>query len=278
MNHLQMLPNKHSITKAILGTGLVALISFSGFAQALTLEGTDEEKGLAIAKASKAKGEGWGDSTGKMKMILRNAHGQESTRELRIKSLEMQNDGDKSLSIFETPADVRNTKMLTHSHVGEPDDQWLYLPALKRVKRISSKAKSGPFMGSEFAFEDLSSFEVEKFTYKYLGEEEVNGVMCYKSEAIPTYDHSGYSKQIIWLDKEELRAQKIEYYDRKKALLKTQLFDEYTLYNDKFWRAHKAIMRNHQTKKMTLIEWDELKFSQGLTEGDFNRTVLKRVQ
>lgn len=271
MNQLSKLP------KLINFTAILLLITSSQFASALTLEGTDEEKGLAIAKASKAKSAGWGDSTGKMKMVLRNAQGQASIRELRILSLEMQNDGDKSLSVFDTPADVRNTKMLTYSHNDRADEQWLYLPALKRVKRISSKSKSGPFMGSEYAFEDLSSFEVEKFNYKYLGEEEVDGKLCYKSEAVPTYDHSGYSKQIIWLDKEELIARKIQYFDRKNKLLKTQLFGEYTLYLDKFWRAHKSVMRNHQTKKMTVLEWSDLKFSQGLTESDFHQNVLKRV-
>ena len=109
-------------------------------------------------------------------------------------------------------------------------------------------------------------------------EEKANGVDCYKSEATPAYDHSGYTKQIIWLDKEELRAQKIEYFDRKKSLLKTQLFADYTLYEGKFWRAHNSIMRNHQTKKMTVLNWSDLKFSQGLTEGDFHQNVLKRVQ
>lgn len=258
-------------------TAFLLLSSLSQVNFALTLEGSDEEKGLAIAKASKAKGEGWGDSTGTMKMILSNAQGQESTRELRILSLEMKDDGDKSLSIFDAPADVRNTKMLTYSHNNAADEQWLYLPALKRVKRISSNSKSGPFMGSEYAFEDLSSFEVEKFNYKYLGEETVNGVVCYKSEAVPTYEHSGYSKQIIWLDKEELRAQKIEYYDRKNTLLKTQLFADYQLYEGKFWRALKSIMRNHQTKKSTILHWSELKFNQGLTEHDFHQNVLNRV-
>jgi outer membrane lipoprotein-sorting protein len=267
----------HMLAKLLHFTVAVFLIANSQVVNALTLEGTDEEKGLAIAKASKAKSAGWGDSTGKMKMILRNAQGQTHTRELRILSLEVQNGGDKSLSIFDTPADVRDTKMLTYSHNDSADEQWLYLPALKRVKRISSKSQAGPFMGSEYAFEDLSSFEVEKFKYTYLGEEQVDGIDCYKSKAIPTYDHSGYSKQIIWLDKKELNAQKIEYYDRKNKLLKTQNFGEYTLYQDKFWRARKSVMRNHQTKKMTVLEWSDLKFNQGLTDADFHQNVLKRV-
>jgi len=253
------------------------LIGLAQFSFALTLEGTDEEKGLAIATASKASGQGWGDSSSKMEMILRNAQGQESTRELRIKSLEVPTDGDKSLSIFDTPPDIRNTKMLTYSHNTKADEQWLFLPALKRVKRISSKSKSGPFMGSEFAFEDFSSFEVEKYTYKYLGEEVVDDEDCYKSEMYPSYKHSGYSKLIIWIDKAELRPLKTEYYDRKGALLKTQVAGHFKLYKEKFWRAHTNLMINHQTKKSTLLKWSDFTFGDGLKEADFHQNVLKRV-
>ncbi|MEJ1408739.1 MAG: outer membrane lipoprotein-sorting protein, partial [Candidatus Sedimenticola sp. (ex Thyasira tokunagai)] len=136
---------------------------------------TAEEKGLAIAKESKARDIGWSDMQADMKMILRNKQGQESLREIRLKSLELESDGDKSLSIFDKPRDVKGTAFLSFSHPVGADDQWLYLPALKRVKRISSRNKSGPFMGSEFAYEDLTSFEVEKYSYKYIGDETVNG-------------------------------------------------------------------------------------------------------
>ncbi len=107
---------------------------------------TAEEKGLAIAKESKARDIGWSDMQAGMKMILRNKQGQESLREIRLKSLELESDGDKSLSIFDKPRDVKGTAFLSFSHPVGADDQWLYLPALKRVKRISSRNKSGPFM------------------------------------------------------------------------------------------------------------------------------------
>ena len=82
--------------------------------------------------------------TADMKMILKNRAGNTSVRTIRTKTLEVSGDGDKSLSIFDEPADVKGTAMLTYSHGLEPDDQWLYLPAIKRVKRISSRNKSGP--------------------------------------------------------------------------------------------------------------------------------------
>jgi len=132
---------------------------------------TAEQRGLEIAVEADRRDTGFHDSQAAMRMILRNKRGDESTREIRVRTLEQLDDGDKSLTIFDKPADVRGTNFLTFTHKTGPDDQWLYLPALKRVKRISSRNKSGPFMGSEFAYEDLSSQEIEKYTYKYLRDE-----------------------------------------------------------------------------------------------------------
>ncbi len=121
-----------------------------------------EERGRQIAAEWDRRDTGWKNMTASLQMLLRNRHGQESTRQLRNKSLEMDGDGDKLLVMFDHPRDVKGTNFLSFTHVTGPDDQWLYLPALKRIKRIASNNKSGPFMGSEFAYEDLASQEVEK--------------------------------------------------------------------------------------------------------------------
>ena len=121
------------------------------------LANSDSEQGLVIATERKARDIGWTTSESTLQMVLRNAQGDESSRQLRIKSLEVHGEGDKGLTIFDQPLDVKGTAFLNHSHVDGADDQWLFLPALKRVKRIASQNKSGPFMGSEFAYEDLSS-------------------------------------------------------------------------------------------------------------------------
>ena len=126
----------------------------------ITLAETDEEKGHRIAVEAEKYDTGFIDFTADMIMVLKNRKGQESTRQITIRTLEVNDDGDKSMSLFHDPADVKGTAMLTYSHGLKADDQWLYLPALKRVKRINSRNKSGPFMGSEFAFEDLSSQEI----------------------------------------------------------------------------------------------------------------------
>ncbi|MBN7818577.1 outer membrane lipoprotein-sorting protein [Bowmanella yangjiangensis] len=239
---------------------------------------TAEEKGLAIAKERKQRDLGWQDNQAEASMILRNASRQEIERRMRLLTLEVQNDGDKGLTIFDQPADVKGTAFLNYSHAIEPDEQWMYLPALKRVKRIASKNKSGPFMGSEFAFEDLSSFEVAKFNYKYLRDEQYEGMDCFVIEQQPAYEHSGYTKLITWLDKEHYRAQKVEFYDRKDSLLKTLTMHDYQLYLDKYWRPMKLSMKNHQTRKSTDLITHELRFRTGLSEDDFSQAALKRAK
>ena len=239
---------------------------------------TAEEKGLAIAVEADKRDEGFGDSTANMTMELRNKQGDSSTRYIRIKTLEVIGDGDKSMSIFDEPADVKGTAFLTFSHAIKPDEQWLYLPALKRVKRINSKNKSGPFMGSEFAYEDIASQEVEKYTYKYLRDETLNGIDCYVIERYPAYEHSGYTRQVVWINKAEYRPEKVVFYDRKNSLLKTLTYDGYQQYLDKFWRADQMYMENHQTGKSTTLTWSDYQFNTGLEDRDFNKNSLKRAK
>ncbi|WP_456371853.1 outer membrane lipoprotein-sorting protein, partial [Thiolapillus sp.] len=181
---------------------------------------TPEEKGLAIAREVDARDTGWGDFQAGMSMLLKNRHGEESLRQMRVKGLEVENDGDKSLIVFDQPRDVKGTALLTFSHKVKDDDQWLYLPALKRVKRIASRNKSGPFMGSEFAFEDLASQEVEKYTYKFIRDDELDGTPVFVMERYPVSKYSGYTRQLAWIDKARYIPLKIEFYDRKNSLLK----------------------------------------------------------
>ena len=236
------------------------------------------QQGLDIAIEAKKRDEGWQDTRADMLMILRNQQGQESTREITLQSLEVTNDGDKSLTTFNKPRDVKGTAFLSFSHPVAADEQWLYLPALKRVKRISSRNKSGPFMGSEFAFEDLSSFEIEKYTYKYLGEENYAGLDNFMVEQYPVDENSGYTRRIVWLDKEHYRAQKVDFYDRKNALLKTLTFENYQQYLNKYWRADTQKMINHQSGKSTELTFSNYQFKTGLKDSDFNRNSLKRAR
>ena len=258
--------------KKLVITLIIFSISMSANAE------TDEQKGLRIATEADAYDTGFGDFTADMLMTLKNKKGQESVRKIKSKTLEVHGDGDKGLSLFLEPGDVNGTASLTYSHGLEPDDQWLYLPALKRVKRISSKNKSGPFMGSEFAFEDLGSQEVEKYTYKYLRDEACSEFQCYVIERTPAYKYSGYTRQIAWIDKEAYRPIKVEYYDRKDSPLKTLNSQGFQQYAEKHWRADEMIMENHQTGKSTTLSWTNYEFKTGLSENDFDKNSLKRLR
>ncbi|MYD32173.1 MAG: outer membrane lipoprotein-sorting protein [Nitrospira sp. SB0661_bin_20] len=240
---------------------------------------TPEETGLKIATEARARDDGFGNFTASQTMVLRNKQGQESRRQLRVKVLEVSDHGDKSQTVLDDPRDVQGTALLTHAHKREADDQWLYLPALKRVKRISSSNRSGSFMGSEFSYEDLSAPEVEKFTYRYLRDEPCGDLTCTVCERFPVdKKESGYSRQVVWQDKDELRIWKIEYYDRKDAHLKTLTIGNYTQYLDRYWRADEMTMVNHLTGKSTVLTWSDYQFRTKLRDRDFSKTGLKRVR
>ena len=236
------------------------------------------QKGLAVSVEADRRDTGFTDYKVRMEMILRNARGDENKRQMRLRTLEVQGDGDKSLMIFDTPPDIKGTGLLTFSHKTGDDDQWLNLPALKRVKRITSKNKSGPFVGSEFAFEDLSSQEVEKYTYKYLRDESFDNQMCFMVERYPIDRNSGYTRQVAWIDQTHYRTLKVDYYDRKNAHLKTLTFHGYQLYLDKFWRATRMLMVNRINNKSTELVWHQYQFATGLDDNDFTRNSLQRTR
>jgi len=268
--------NKKFIKSAIT-TFALSVASYNAIAAPLTAQ-ESKALGLEISTEAKKRDTGWVDSSSDMLMVLRNKQGQESIREIKSKSLELLDDGDKSLTVFNKPRDIKGTSFLSFSHSVGNDDQWLYLPSLKRVKRISSRNKSGPFMGSEFSFEDLSSFEIEKYQYNYLGDEQINGLDSFKVEQFPVDENSGYTRRVVWIDKEEYRLLKIDFYDRKNALLKTLSYNNFKQYLNQFWRADSASMINHQSGKSTDLQWDNYAFKTGLQDGDFNRNSLKRVR
>ena len=233
-------------------------------------------KGLEVAILSDKNNDGFVDSSSTMTMNLINKRGDVVTRKLRFKRLEVPDDGDKSIAVFESPRDVKGVAILSYAHKVAADDQWLYLPALKRVKRIASKNKSGPFLGSEFSFEDFSFQEVEKYEYMYLKEEKYLNNLCYVIERRPLDPYSGYTKQLVWIDKENYLVQKIHHFDRKSFHLKTQLFKDYRKYEGFFWQPHEIEMINHQNGKKSILIFDDVVLKSGFTDRDFSQNSLKR--
>jgi hypothetical protein len=258
------------------GTQLLIATIFMMFTSSYALA---DGRGYDIAARSDRTDLGFGDSEVELQMVLRNAAGQESTRSLNIATLEKPDEsvGDKSLVVFDTPRDIEGTALLSHAKILDPDDQWLYLPALKRVKRISSANKSGPFVGSEFAFEDFTAIELNKFDYTFIREEPCGDLMCDVVEREPRYENSGYTRQVSWIDQQDYQIRKVEFYDRRGDLLKVLELKDYREY-DGVWRAHLLSMNNVQTNKQTDLVYGEYVFSTGLSEKDFVKGRLSRLR
>lgn len=238
------------------------------------------ERGLEIAEETKARDTGYGDFSTTATMTLRDASGQSSVREMTVQTLEVPGVGEKSLITFLAPADTRDTALLSYSYKNESDDQWIYLPSMRRTRRIASGNKSGSFVGSEFSYEDISPQQVEKYTYNFLREETEDGKDFFVIERFPVDPRSsGYSRQVMWIDQAEYRPYKAENYDRRDALLKTLDFEDYREYEtggETFWRPLRMEMTNHQSGKSTLIEYEDYVFGDGLDESLFDNRRLGR--
>lgn len=234
-----------------------------------------------IAQAADKQVHGYGDSSARLKMTLISASNSTATRELRVKSLDLGKEGDRSLLIFDTPRDVSGTALLSHTQATGDDLQWLYLPSLSRVKQIAGRNKSGPFMGSEFSFEDMIISYWQKYSYKFLKEEKCgtnNSLSCAVLEKTPLDSNSGYSKQIVWIDTQNHLQHKIEFYDRKNSLAKTYTATDFKKYQDNLWRPSQMLMVNQQSRRQTRLDWSDYQFKTGLSKEDFSENALKRQQ
>ena len=241
------------------------------------------EKGLAIAIEVDNRDKGWGDVTVEGEMVLKNKAGNESVRKFRSTILEANDasEGDRSIIIFSQPLDVRGTALLTHSKI-EPDDdaQWIFLPAVKRVKRISSSNRTGKFVSSEFSYEDLGSEEVADNTHIWLENATCaheSTLTCAAVESRPKNKRSGYSKRVSFIDLDEYRVHQIDFYNRRGDLEKSLKFQDYKQYEGRFWRAHTMLMDNMQTGKSTRLLWADYSFRKGLTERDFTPQGLPKA-
>ncbi len=238
---------------------------------------TPEEKGLRIAVEGEVMDAGFSDYTVDGQMTIESRGGQQADRRFDMSTLEMPDDGNKRLFVISHPPDVKGTVSLTYAHGLEPDDQWIYLPAIRRTKRLNARDKTGAFIGSEFAFEDLGGFEVKKYSYRWLRDEQIDGHDCYVREDIPVYEYSGYSRLVTWVDKKNLRARKTVYYDLKGRPLKELRFYDFRQYGGKYWRPDRVVMSNLQNGNVSTIEWTNYRFGTGLSDRNFAPTRLQQV-
>jgi hypothetical protein len=235
---------------------------------------TASEEGKRVAQESSKRNDGFKDSQAELEMLMKTPGSKDVKRRMRVLTYEVAGDGEKSLTIFQEPMDVKGTSFLVHSHADGNDDQWLYLPELKRVKRINAKNQNGKFMGSEFAFEDLSSQEMAKFTYLLVGQDSGH----YLVEQVPVNKASGYGKMRVRYTKDEYLADRIEYFSKEGGHVKTLALTGFVKHADKYWRPAKMRMINHQTKGETELAWSGYRFSTGLKGSELQPDNLKDLR
>ncbi len=228
-----------------------------------------------IAKKSDEMSRNFGDEKTMSVMYLVNSAKDTVVRKMVNMTLERKGGKDYSIIQFLNPADVRGTGLLTHQNPKGDDKQWLYLPDLRRVKKISSSNKSGSFQGSEFTYEDISANTLDKWEYKKIGEEKLGSIDCYLLEKKPNYKNSGYSKVKVWVSKENFLGQRQEYFDRKGSLLKVQAITGWEKIGDS-WRFGQLLMKNIQNGKSSSMKIESRKSNNGFSEKSFKKSALKR--
>ncbi len=215
--------------------------------------------GTALASYADLRDQGWKDEVSQGRMTLYSAAGDSVERSFTRMVLEGAVDGDKILVRFLTPAEIKGVAALTHEHAQDSDDNWLYLPANKRVRRISGANKTASFQGTEFTYEDLSNLEIAEYTWRFLEQAELEREgeepqPVYRVEARPRDADSGYSRIVVSYHRDHWRRERIEYWDRAERKLKTWDSSAWTLHHGRFWRAVSIEMANHQTGKRTTLD------------------------
>jgi len=217
------------------------------------------------------------DTQGQLTMILENKQGEQRIRKLNQYIVNM-GDTEKKIMFFVSPADVKGTSFMNWSYTGgKEDDQWIYLPALKRTKRISSGSKGDYFMGSDFTYDDLGDRHPDMDNHKLLKEETIDGRPCYVIESTPKDEDYMYSKTITWVMKDNLVGLQREFYDEDGDLLKTLTIHKFEKING-FWTILKTEMKNVQKDHRTIIEFSNVQINQGIPSSKFTERSMSLGQ
>jgi|AntAceMinimDraft_14_1070370.scaffolds.fasta_scaffold17867_2 hypothetical protein len=189
-------------------------------------------------------------------------------------------DVSKTIIKFISPADVKGTGMLIYDYKSKDDDMWVYLPSLKKTRRIVSSQKAASFMGSEFSNSDMSKPNIENFNYKNIGTETINGNACYKIEAeCKTSDISKiekFSKKISYIEKQNFLTYKTDFYNKEGVLFKTIQISDYKKQSDGKYQAFKMTASNHKTSRKSVIIIDSFNSNSLLKESDFTTSQLEK--
>lgn len=215
------------------------------------------------------------DRTSVMTMTLVNKRGRQRVREVESYSKDYGPDR-KSVMVFRSPADVRGTAYLSwdYEEIGKDDDKWLYMPALKKVRRISGSSRNEYFMGTDFTYDDMGKRNVDKDTHTLLGTEEVKGHACWKVESVPVDPGDLYTRRVQWVSTTAHMTLKAEYYD-KDGLVKIYRAVEFVQQGE-FWTLLRSEMDNVSREHKTIMEVTSMRYDTGLEDSMFQVSAIER--
>lgn len=214
-------------------------------------------------------------------MTLTNDKGKNRVRELKQVTKRDNLNNRSSLITFSSPADVKGTGFLAIENQKAEDDQWLYLPALNKTRRISAADKSDNFMGSDLAYEDLDTEEISEYDYKLTGSKTIGNVDHFVIEASPKSvkkkKESGYSKRILFVRKDNYMFSLIKYFDKNNELTKELQAADIRLAKDsKKWRAYKIVVNNIKTGHKTTLVYKNIAINKGVNDDAFSKRNLEK--
>ena len=255
-----------TITVKLIAIAVLIAAGFSANAQMTGREIVDKAYNLPSGE----------DQTSTLTMTLINKSGQTRVRKIQQYTKDFGN-VEKSIMFFMTPADVKNTSFMNWSYDDDSksDDQWIYLPALKKVKRISSDSKSDYFMGSDFTYDDLGDRKLDADVHKLLREETLEGQACYVVESVSKDEDYMYSKTITWIRKDNFVGLKKEFYDEDGELLKVLKIKEVKKISG-FWVITHSEMNNVQNNHKTTIQLKDISINTGVPASKFSERMMTR--
>ncbi len=255
------------------GRMLVALMLS---AMALLAQAETELSGKDIIERARQNASGFRDMTHRVRMVLIDEKGGKSEREMLLKGLVEENGTAHSLSIFTAPQREKGIALLSEAKKGAEDQQWLYLPSTKRLKRITGASRTSSFRGSEFTFEDLADQNSDQYRFERVVQEACGQQTCFVLDRFPAAGmESSYSKTRLWIDTEHFRPMKADFYDQDGKLLKSMEAFDYSLFENRYWQPARVMMTNRTTGKATEMQSLELKMNTGLQVTEFSELAIR---
>ena len=223
----------------------------------------------------------WTDRTQTMVLHIHGKRGGERTRTLKVFDKRYPDDGDKSVSFFLEPPEVRDTAFLQWAHKDRDDDQWLYLPEFKRTRRITARIRDQSFMGTDFSYRDLEILgEIQEWTEAQapatlVGEEKVDGHDCHVIALSLRQTDMPYGKIVLWMEKGKLVPRKMDFHDEKGTLVKSLSLGDIRDIGP-VPSAHRMEMRNVEKGSRTVVIPSDVAFDAGLSDDLFTERQLRR--